>query len=46
MSDTSINQSALSIFFGRLGRHALRGIEQLGDGTMLGLGALGLFFSR
>jgi len=46
MTELSIKQSAIAVFFGRLGRHALRGIEQLGDGTMLGMNALGLIFSR
>jgi len=46
MTDFAIKQSAITVFFGRLGRHAMRGIEQLGDGTMLGMNALALIFSR
>ncbi|MFQ5519378.1 MAG: MlaE family ABC transporter permease [Mariprofundus sp.] len=45
MTDIS-KQSAIAVFFGRLGRYAMRGLEQLGDGTMLGLNALGLIFKR
>ena len=44
MSDISVEQSAIASFFGRLGRYAMRGIEQLGDGTMLGLNALAMMF--
>jgi phospholipid/cholesterol/gamma-HCH transport system permease protein len=44
MSDLHSSQSAPAIFFGRLGRSALRGIENLGDATRLGLHALSLAF--
>lgn len=46
MSNLFVKQSATATFFGRMGRHALRGIEQIGDATMLGLGALSLFFVK
>ena len=47
MSDISnVNQSGFATFFGSLGRYAMRGIEQLGDGTRLGLQALSLLFAK
>ncbi len=42
----SSNQSSATMFFGSMGRYAMRGIEQLGDGTRLGLHALSLIFAR
>jgi phospholipid/cholesterol/gamma-HCH transport system permease protein len=39
-------QSTFTVFFGRLGRHALRGLEQMGDATRLGLHALSLIFAK
>lgn len=39
-------QFGLAAFFGRLGRMALRGLEQMGDATRLSLQALGLMFAR
>jgi phospholipid/cholesterol/gamma-HCH transport system permease protein len=39
-------QSTFTVFFGRLGRHVLRGLEQMGDATRLGLHALGLMFAK
>ncbi|MFQ5519195.1 MAG: MlaE family ABC transporter permease, partial [Mariprofundus sp.] len=44
--EVSSNQSSPGIFFGRLGRSALRGLEQLGDATRLGLHALSLLFAK
>jgi len=46
MSALFAKQSAPTIFFGRLGRYALRGLEQIGDASMLGLHALSLFFAK
>ena len=46
MSDLFVQQSGLTIFFGKLGRSTLNGFEQLGDATMLGLHALSLIFSK
>jgi len=47
MSDiTFVQQSALAVFFGRLGRSTLSALEQLGDATMLGFHALSLIFSK
>lgn len=39
-------QSGLASFFGRLGRMALRGLEQMGDATRLSTHALGLMFAK
>jgi len=46
MNELFVTQSAVTVFFGRLGRKALRGLEQLGDAMMLGLSALRLIFAR
>ena len=47
MSDNLISQqSSAAEFFGRLGRYAMHGIEQMGDVTRLGLHALSLIFAR
>ncbi|NWF37608.1 ABC transporter permease [Mariprofundus sp. NF] len=47
MSDlTPVNQSGTATFFGSMGRYAMRGIEQLGDGTRLGFHALSLLFVK
>jgi len=47
MSDiTPANQSGTATFFGSMGRYAMRGTEQLGDGTRLGFHALSLLFVR
>lgn len=47
MSDAStIEQSALATFFGKMGRTVMRGIEQLGDATRLGFHALSLIFAK
>ncbi|GAV19601.1 phospholipid/cholesterol/gamma-HCH transport system permease protein [Mariprofundus micogutta] len=45
-NEMSGKSSAISMFFGSLGRYAMRGIEELGDGTRLGMQALSLFFVR
>ncbi|TLS68602.1 ABC transporter permease [Mariprofundus erugo] len=46
MSDLFIKQSAPAVFFGKLGRQALRGVEQIGDATMLCFQALALIVAR
>lgn len=46
MSDVNVQHSSIGLFFGRLGRTALSGIQQLGDATRLGMHALSLFFAR
>jgi len=46
MSDLFVKQWTPVAFFGRLGRHALRGLEQVGDATILGLSALSMLFVR
>ncbi|MDQ6993181.1 MAG: MlaE family lipid ABC transporter permease subunit [Mariprofundus sp.] len=46
MNHSSVKQSFLALFFGRLGRYALHGVEQVGDASMLGLRALSLLFVR
>jgi len=45
-NDMFAKQSSSTMFFGRLGRYALRGLEQMGDATRLGFHALSLIFSK